>query len=127
MTGHFKNSLSTSCTPSANAILPLKLCRVTDVEVVEIIINLKNKKSAGNDNIPITLIYNISLESIPYLRKLVNISVCSGKFLNWLKTSLIFQTLKQSKKLYTILFKLLSCKSCIHSYLQFHGKYHFLH
>lgn len=60
-----------------------------DVEVCQIIMNLKNTKSCGYDNISTDIIKCISQHIAPPLAHIINLSLYHGCFLNRLKVSLV--------------------------------------
>lgn len=68
------------------------------LELLNIIKNLRNKKSVGQDHVPVHIIKYVSAEIIPPLTYIINLMLTTGTFPTMLKTALIKPIYKKGDK-----------------------------
>lgn len=86
---YFGSNLSLPCTISSYNEQSIFIAPITTDEINKIIINLKNKKSAGFDGLTVNLLKQVKDNIIEHLTFLFNLSINEGYFPDVLKQALI--------------------------------------
>lgn len=92
---YFKGQPTANCTVGNHAAQSMFFTPVTEVEIIEVIQKLPNKKSTGYDEIPITIIKESKEIIAPILTHIVNMSVAQGEFPTNLKLGILIPLFKK--------------------------------
>lgn len=97
---HFVNNISNSCTLGLNsAQKQLLLEPFTAEEIKQVILNLKNKKSTGYDEVPVILLKKCCCELSEIIAVIINKSLEFGEFPSRLKISVVTPIFKKDNPL----------------------------